>query len=68
MMKVEYEDTIDTIDDLLESDRIWLIPSDTGLKSRFEGDPRERVKKLANKTQYFPLGRASKVPRLVSEG
>ena len=70
MMKVEYEDTIDTIDDLLESDRILLIAGDSGLKLRFEGDPREKVRKLANKTQYvnFNLGASWEVPRLVIEG
>ena len=70
MMKVEYEDTIDTIDDLLESDRILLMAGDSGLKLRFEGDPREKVRKLANKTQYmnFNLGASWEVPRLVIEG
>ena len=58
LMKTEYEDTIDTIDDLLQSDRQLVIAADTPLKSWVESDPREKVQALnrAKQTKYFNLG------------
>ena len=56
MMKVEYEDTIDTVDDLLQSDRKLFLTGDTAQKYLFLGDPRERVKKLVSRTKYYDLG------------
>ena len=56
MMKVEYEDTIDTVDDLLESDRKLFVTEDTAQKYLFLGDPRVKVRKLANRTLYYNLG------------
>ena len=56
MMKVEYEDTIDTVDDLLASGRMFLLTNDTSQKYLFLSDPREKVIQLRNKTQYYNLG------------
>ena len=56
MMKVEYEDSIDSVDDLLQSDRKLFLTNDTAQKYLFLGDPRKDVIKLRNKTQYYNLG------------
>ena len=51
-------DTIDTIDDLLQSDRQLMLPGDTLMKSWVENDPRESVQDLnrAKQIKYFYPG------------
>ena len=58
LMKTEYEDTIDTIDDLLQSVRQLVVAADTPLKSWVENDPREKVQALnrAKQIKYFYPG------------
>ena len=66
LMKVEYESTIDTLDDLLESGRTFLVPKDTPLGLMYATDPREKVKKLAEQTLLFEYGR--KTPEHLVKG
>ena len=53
MMNVEYENTIDTIDDVLQSDLKLLVVGNTNQKFRLMGDPRKKVKQLEDKIQYY---------------
>ena len=56
MMTTEYDDTIDTIDDMLQSKRQLMVAGDTGLRRLVETDPRTKVKTLAKEVKYFDLG------------
>ena len=53
MMNVEYENTIDTIDDVLQSDLIFLVAGNTNQRFRLMGDPRKKVKQLEHKIEYY---------------
>ena len=53
MMNVKYENTIDTIDDVLQSDLKLLVAGNTNQKFRLMGDPRQKVKQLENKIEYY---------------
>ena len=56
LMKTEYEDTIDTIDDLLQSDKYCLLAEDSPGKDLVENDPRENFQALAKKIKYYNQG------------
>ena len=56
LMTVYYENTIDTIDDMLESDRIFRVTSDTYLKDLVLSDPRIEVQQLAKRVVYAKYG------------
>ena len=65
-MKTEYDDTIDTIDDMLNSDRQFMVAGDTLLKQLLESDPRDEVKDLEKRVEYYDHG--TKIPENVSRG
>ena len=56
MINIEYEKTIDTIDDMLQSEMPLMIPSDTLLPYLMETDPRKKVKALSEKVELFLFG------------
>ena len=56
LMNVYYEDTIDTIDDMLASGRKFLVANDTSLNFLITSDPRMKVKELAERATFFTLG------------
>ena len=57
MMKTYYEDTIDTIDDMLDSTRQFLVQSDiSGLPRLLASDPRLKVKELASRVHFYKHG------------
>ena len=58
MMKTEYEDTIDTIDDMLQSDKQFMLPSDIAIVLGLaESDPRKQVQILTENAEYFVQGK-----------
>ena len=59
MMSTEYDDTIDTIDDMLQSERQFMVAGDTRLGQRLETDPRPKVKTLAKEVKYYDQGKKS---------
>ena len=63
-MKGEYEKTIDTLDDLLESERIMDLAEDTPMKFMLDTDPRDKVKRIA-KTTIFSINGISPPEHLV---
>ena len=56
LMKTDYEDPIDTIDDVLQSDRQFMYASDTIFKEWIENDPREKVQALAKRAKRYNVG------------
>ena len=57
MMITEYDDTIDSIDDMLQSERQFMVGQDTPLKYLVENDPRSKVKALVAKNlRYYVQG------------
>ena len=66
MMKVDYEDTIDTVDDMLLSGRKLLLTEDSGLRYFVKDDPRVKVNKLGKQVEYYSRGR--KMPEWVIKG
>ena len=56
LMNVYYENTIDTTNDMLESDRTFRVASDTFLKDLVLSDPRIEVQQLAKRVVYYKHG------------
>ena len=56
LMKAFYEETIDSIDDMLKSERSFMTAIDTIVPTLLASDPREKVKKLAERANFFKLG------------
>ena len=52
-MKTEYDDPIDTIEDVLTSDRPFMVIGDSVLKHMVETDERANVKALGKKVKYY---------------
>ena len=69
LMKTEYEDTIDTIDDLVQSDRQLMIAGDTHMKDWVDNDPRENVQalNLAKQIKYYNVGVSTGVQTVAME-
>ena len=66
MMTVEYEDTIDTFEDVLLSGRKYMVTSDTAMRYLLEDDPRPNRKQLAKDAQYYKYGTGN--PEWVKQG
>ena len=62
MMKTEYDDTIDTIDDMLKSDKQLILPSDIAMLSELvEYDPRKQVQTLYENAEYYVQGKITPI-------
>ena len=61
LMRDDYEKTVDTMDDMLESGRTFMLPEDTIIKYILDTDPREKVKMLAKEAQFYKFGTATPV-------
>ena len=66
MMTIEYDQTIDTLDDMLMSEMTAVMAVDTSMKYKLETDPREKVQELAKKVKGYKLGKSR--PHWVDEG
>ena len=67
LIKVEYEKSINTINDMIESDRVLYVAEGTPLKLLLNTDPRENVKMLAKKTLFYQWVNA-KDPEFIMKG
>ena len=56
MMKVDYDEPIETIDDVLQSDRKFLAQGDTYQRFLLMRDPRPKVQQLARKVEWYEFG------------
>lgn len=69
IVNVEYEDTIDTIDDILRSDLPYYVTGNSGGPVLLNGDPRDSVKQLVKKqVRYYDLTSSHSVPKHVKYG
>ena len=68
MMTIQYEETIDTVDDMLASTLPTAIPNDTSLKFQLQTDPRDRVQQLTRKGKVTWFKRGKSMPGWVTEG
>ena len=66
MMKVDYDDTIETIDDMLQSDRKFLAAGDTYQRFLLMSDPRMKVQQLVREVEWYDYGRLT--PEWVVKG
>ena len=55
-MNVHYENTIDTTNDMLESDRKLLVSIDTIVKDLVSSDPRIEIQHLAKSAVFYKYG------------
>ena len=67
MMKVDYDDTIETIDDMLQSDRKFLAAGDTYQRVLLMRDRRIKVQQLAREVKWYEFGRQT-APEWVVKG
>ena len=62
MMKTEYDDTIDTIDDMLKSEKQFMLASDIALLQELvRTDPRKQVQILAKDAEYYEQGQITPI-------
>ena len=57
MTTLSYEKTIDTIDDVLKSERKLWLASDTLILNQLETDPRMRYNELAERATLYTNGK-----------
>lgn len=56
LMKIYYDETIDSIDDMLKSERSLMTAGDSIVPNLIASDPREKVKKLAERVSFYKFG------------
>ena len=56
LMSVYYENMIDSIDDMLASEKNFMVPNDTSFGVLLRLDPREKGKELAERAQFYTYG------------
>ena len=54
LVTIRYEGTIDTWNDLVDSDVGVLLPNNTPVHKMFASDPRPIMKKIYNKSHVYP--------------
>ena len=65
MMTIEYEPTIDTVDDAIKSELPAAMAVDTSMKFRLKTDPRQKMQELAKQVKGYKL---AENPKWVMEG
>ena len=66
MMKTEYGQTIDTLEDMLRSGMPLMIPSRTAVPNMMASD--NRTRELNERTVQFDLTQNGGIPKVVEEG
>ena len=54
LITIRYEETIDTLKDLVDSDLGVLLPNNTPVHKMFSSDPRPNMRKIYNKSHVYP--------------
>lgn len=67
LMKVEYENKIDTIDEMLESQRTLMVLDDTSIKHLMQTDPREKIKMMAKDAQFYKFYKKNSTKKISQE-
>ena len=69
MMTIQYEETIDTVDDLLASTLPVAIANDTSLRFQLEKDPSIKMKHLlTRKGKIISYRQGKSIPDWINEG
>ena len=68
MIKIDYEKTIDTIDDMLQSEIPIKMASNTHMPSLLANDPRDKWKALAKKIEFYEMEDGGKSPDWIETG
>lgn len=66
MIKIDYEKTVDTIDDMLQSEIPIKLASDTNIFKLLETDNRKKVISLKEKIEFYLQG--TKSPDWIERG
>ena len=56
LMNSYYENTIDSVDDMLASDRTFMVSEDSIFPTLLASDPRMKVKELAESVIFYKHG------------
>ena len=67
LVNIGYEKTIDTVDDMLNSEKVLCTPGKSMLPILIRGDPRPKVKSLKNTMEVVDFTKA-RWPKKVQEG
>ena len=68
MIKVDYKQAIDTIDDVLQSKIKVTTCGDCNMPEKLKTDPRQKVKELTKQFEFFQSAEHGKVPENVEKG
>ena len=70
MINIEYEKALDTVEDVLKSDKPLFIDGTSGVGNLMKSDPREKIKELAKKASSFETGitETGNAPVWIQEG
>ena len=68
MIKIDYEKTIDTIDDMLKSEIPIMMTNSTTLPMLLANDPRSKMKALANKFEFYEMEDGGISPDWIEKG
>ena len=66
LVSIEYEKPIDTVADMLNSDKEIVGPAATTLPMQLKHDPRESVRRLSSRIKFVPFN--GTIPDWIQEG
>ena len=66
LVSIEYEKPIDTVADMLNSDKEIVGPAATTLPMQLKHDPRESVRRLSSRIKFVPFN--GTIPAWIQEG
>ena len=70
MVNIRFEKTIDTVEDVLDSGKLFLVPDNTDIPSKIYKSVRYNVRRLANqmKLYNFSIGSSRLFPQWAYDG
>ena len=70
LINIEYEEALDTVEDVLTSDKPFIIDFTSGIRNLLKSDPRGRLKELSKKAKGFETEVTEKgyAPLWIQEG
>ena len=68
LINIEYEKSIDSIDDVLRSEKPVAVLGASGIVNLLKSDPRKKVKEIVNRLKPYTLEAAQRRPMWVVNG
>ena len=68
LINIEYEKTIDSVDDVLKSEKLVMYDGTTGIANLLKSDPRKNVKDLGKLSKPYATEIAGAAPTWVIQG